>query len=256
MQLRYCFLSILSFLSFAVFSQNARKVADTALYAPTALIELFSSEGCNSCPLADDFMQEIIHITDSFNTQVYVVDYHVDIWNKGGWVDPFSDSNYTKRQRDYTIVLDRPQFYTPMAIINGYHIWPGTAKPEIGKSIQSIMSKPSKYFLRNQASVSEGGDTLWLAHTIWGNYDSCELQVALVQKEVKSKVTAGENAGKTLVHHDVVKVFKTFNVDQDKVLCCFPYPKGLDLTQYRVISFLQHKRTKHIYASDQVLFRR
>lgn len=256
MQTSFRTLFICIFIYGSLSAQPRKRQPDTALYAPTVMIELFSSEGCSSCPLADAFMKEILDITDSFNTSVYVADFHVDIWNKGGWADPFSDSLYSKRQKNYTVVLYKPQLYTPMAVINGIEIWPGTAKPEIGKTLRQVMTKPSHHFIRNQASVNEEGDQLTLAHTIWGNYDSCVLQVAIVQKEVKSAVGGGENAGKTLTHHDVVKIFRTFPVYTDKELNHIPIPKGMDLSQYRVLSYLQHQRTGEIFASDQVLFRR
>jgi hypothetical protein len=77
-----------------IFTPNGQE----KMYQNNVLIELYSSEGCSSCPIADAFMQEVIHLSDSTMSPVYVIDYHVDYWNKSGWVDPFSDSLYTKKQ--------------------------------------------------------------------------------------------------------------------------------------------------------------
>jgi hypothetical protein len=107
------------------------------MYQNNVLIELFSSEGCSSCPIADAFMQEVIHLSDSTTSPVYVIDYHVDYWNKSGWVDPFSDSLYTKKQMNYALKKAEKNLYTPMAFVNGGNAHAGADKK--GISVETIL---------------------------------------------------------------------------------------------------------------------
>src|SRR6187431_3200043 len=88
--------------------------AQTQLVVPTVLVELFSSEGCSSCPQADQFLQEILTIADSAQAPVFGLDYHVDIWNKSGWVDQFSDTSFSRRQREYMVKNQQYALFTPM----------------------------------------------------------------------------------------------------------------------------------------------
>jgi hypothetical protein len=96
--IKIIFTLIFSHCAFNSFSQRA---LDTNQFQPSILIENFTSEGCSSCPEGDKFMGELIHLSDSTNNPVYIIDFHVDIWNRSGWVDPLSDSVYSARQRTY-----------------------------------------------------------------------------------------------------------------------------------------------------------
>src|SRR6478752_1769381 len=97
--------SIISIILFVVLAgkQLQAQEAQSQLVVPTVLIELFSSEGCSSCPMADNFLQELLTIADSVQAPVFGLDYHVDIWNKSGWVDQFSDTSFSRRQREYMV---------------------------------------------------------------------------------------------------------------------------------------------------------
>ncbi len=228
--------------------------ADTPKYQPSVLIEHFSSEGCSSCPEGDKFMAELIHISDSSNTPVHIIDFHVDIWNKSGWIDPYSDSLYTNRQKKYLEKKNLADLYTPMAVCNGKEIWPGMAKKEIGKFIGASIIKPSAYYLGTKAQKVPNEDSLEIGYSLWGNGDSCFINVALVQQEMKSLITSGDNANKTLVHHNVVKFFYTRPLNGNRNSIKVAIPDGIDLTKYRLITYLQHQRTWEVMASDQLFF--
>src|ERR1700735_4704349 len=93
---------------------NKREVKPRALEADTkgfAVLELFTSEGCSSCPPADELMAEIQK--EAKGKAVYILAYHVDYWNNQGWKDSFSSAAYSKRQVQYGDWLNQPQIYTP-----------------------------------------------------------------------------------------------------------------------------------------------
>src|SRR5580765_4213272 len=102
--------------SFSCYSSN--KKTDTGIAAGNgfAVIELFTSEGCSSCPPADEAM---IDIENEFKKNVYVIGYHVDYWNYLGWKDIFSNAGWTDRQKAYAQELKLNNIYTPQVVING-----------------------------------------------------------------------------------------------------------------------------------------
>lgn len=80
-----------------------------------AVVELFTSEGCSSCPPADKLLRTI----QAESKDVYVLSYHVDYWDRLGWKDPFSQAAFTERQRDYAQQFNLESIYTPQVVING-----------------------------------------------------------------------------------------------------------------------------------------
>jgi hypothetical protein len=229
---------------------------DTAntLYEKTILIELFSSEGCSSCPLADEFMEDLLYYTDSTGLPLYIIDFHVDVWNRSGWVDPFSDSLYSQRQLTYMKKKNWLSLYTPMAVLNGQEQYPGNAKKEIGKYIQKNLYEPSKHYVRMNLRPAPEKDSVIVSYQIWGKTDSLLLNVAFVQNKVSNNVTAGENKGKILRHHNVVRQFATVPVKGQTGEFKMYLNPNLILTNFRYISYLQHVRTWEVLASDQIKF--
>ena len=243
-----CFIILSSNISFGQGSNN---------YQPSVLVELFSSEGCSSCPYADAFLKELIDISDSSKTPVYVIDYHVVIWNKSGWVDPFSDSLYSLRHQEYLFKKKLGAMYTPMVFVNGGDKeFAGGDKKGIGMAIQKNLSNPSKHYMRTGVTGIENEDSLMVAYQFWGPGDSLELRVAFVQREINSQVKGGENSGLILHHHNVVRGLFTHDLkgSRDGVFK-IPANRDLNLYNYRLVLFLQHKRTWQVMAADQLTFK-
>src|ERR1700709_1958776 len=82
-----------------------------------AVVELFTSEGCSSCPAADDVVAKVQN--ENNDKPVYILAYHVDYWNRLGWKDVFSDAAYSKRQNQYAAWLNLESIYTPQVVVNG-----------------------------------------------------------------------------------------------------------------------------------------
>ncbi|MFN4082668.1 MAG: DUF1223 domain-containing protein [Bacteroidia bacterium] len=237
---------------FAVLFIRAQK---EELYQNSILIELFTSEGCGSCPIADEFMDDLLYYADSTKMPIYVIDFHVDIWNKSGWVDPFSDSNHTNRLKSYLKRKEWVHMYTPMAILNGREQHAGHARKEIGKFIQKELYEPSKHFLRIRLQPIEGEtDSVLVSYTVWGPSDSLTLNVALLQKKINSQVTAGENKDKILHHNNVVRQFKSVPITGKTGSLKMYLNPNLILTNFRFLAYIQHQRTWDVYATDQINF--
>jgi hypothetical protein len=223
---------------------------------PTVLIELFSSEGCSSCPMADQFLQELLVIADSVQAPVFCLDYHVDIWNKSGWVDRFSDTSFSRRQREYMVKNKQQALFTPMIFVNGGGALPGNAKKEVSKAINEHMKKRPVASLVTKAGYIPETNTMILEYEIAGNIDSCSLQLVLAYKKMESKVTAGENAGQTLVHHHTAKQWEEIPLNgKSSGKVKIQLPAGEPLSNFMLISFVQHQPTWQVYSTDQLMFR-
>jgi hypothetical protein len=225
-------------------------------FAPTVLLELFSSEGCGGCPHADEFMQEIIRLADSTSSPVYVIDYHVDIWNRSGWVDPHSDSMYTKRQAEYMKKVGQQALFTPMLFINGKLGLPAGAKNEVGQAIYGELSKYGEGQLTLNAALTRSGDAINISYNTNTLHDSLQLVLVITERVVNTKVTGGENAGKTLSHHNVARIIKTIEISEPAGYTQLPIPADPELTKYSLVGMLQNKNTWEVYATDELLFRR
>jgi hypothetical protein len=233
------------------FGQLLKQPASKA-FMPVVLIENFSSEGCSSCPDADKFLGELIRVADSAEQPVYVIDFHVDVWNRSGWVDKYSDTLNTIRQINYIGKMKDIPMYTPQSFLNGILSVPGSDKKSIASFIKQSLAMPRANFLKINA-YQTNKDTIIIEYEIFGNTDSLLINFALVENDIYTKVTAGENAGKLLHHHNVVRAFKTEKVKVNKGTAFMLVPKGFSLKQSRVTSYIQHERTWFVTGADQLV---
>ena len=91
----------------------------SASFQPVAVIELFTSQGCSSCPSADQLLSQTINEAKKDGRKIFALSFHVDYWNRLGWADPFSTNEYSQRQRAYAAQLNDNSVYTPQMIVNG-----------------------------------------------------------------------------------------------------------------------------------------
>lgn len=190
---------------------------DAANASGFAVVELFTSEGCSSCPSADDVINDIAaELKKSKNsTPVYLLAFHVDYWDRLGWKDRFADKQYTQRQRDYAKHMRLRSIYTPQTIVNGTMQFVGSDRSKTTNAIaQALTQKPSITLVTN-VEKRQASSNRWTI-TVEGATDEVWIHVAKVQSGLASKVTAGENRGRTLHHMNVVRSFKTHILKSNK----------------------------------------
>ena len=97
----------------------ARKADEQRQRTGVAVVELFTSQGCSSCPPADTALQQVERVAKERNLRVYCLSFHVDYWNRLGWNDPYSHADYSARQATYAAKKTDNNLYTPQMIVNG-----------------------------------------------------------------------------------------------------------------------------------------
>lgn len=164
------------------------------------LVELFTSEGCSSCPRADDLLAELAAEAERAGTPIACVSYHVDYWDRLGWKDPFGDAAFTARQRRYAVALGEEGLYTPQLVVDGRLAMVGSDRPRVREALTQALARPGRAEVR--ASVEPAGDgALEVALSLPGAPSTqVVLNAALVERERTSRPGRGENAGRVLRH--------------------------------------------------------
>jgi len=170
------------------------------------IVELFTSQGCYSCPPADEFLAELIED----RPDVVALEYHVDYWDDlnygsaGVWKDPFSDPAYSARQRTYNgrRLEGRRGVYTPQMIVNGHTAQVGSSKHAVIEALHQ-----ARPMLNVSARQSGTEVTISAAYDAekWDSRQKATLWFAVFDRKRETQVVNGENHGKTMRNHHVVR---------------------------------------------------
>ena len=178
------------------------------------ILELFTSQGCSSCPAADKILGELSAKAKADGKQVYALSFHVDYWNYIGWKDPYSSKEFTERQRAYAQSMNLQSIYTPQMIVNGKEEFVGSSKSQAERAIASAINSK----LLNQIKITDvekESGRIKLHYTLDKNANGESLNIALVEPEVENFVPHGENSGKRLHHNNVVRYFKVVPLQRE-----------------------------------------
>jgi hypothetical protein len=226
-------------------AQNIKKAA-----APFAVVELFTSEGCSSCPPADKVLSEVIADARKNNKLVYAFSFHVDYWNRLGWKDPYSSFLYTSRQNNYSDVIGVREVYTPQVFVNGKTAFVGSDKKRLTTELEKELKLPAKLSLILSKNSISTSDTLFIDYESSKSDKNYNISLGLVQRGIVSNVGKGENSGKTLSHDNVVRVFETLPLNNVKGIIKIPVKKFSLNSNFSVYGYVQQKQTKEILAAD------
>jgi hypothetical protein len=208
-----------------------------------AVVELFTSEGCSSCPPAEKLANEIAKDADENTKNIFVLAFHVDYWNRLGWQDRFSAPEFSKRQYWYAKNLVNNSVYTPQMIVNGQQVFVGSNRNSAHTAIQKALAN----LQQNSVTIKlKSANTHHLAYELSQIPQNLSLNIALLEKHLSSNVTAGENEGKKLYHYSVVSQFKTLDNPTQKGVFAIPTQKESKPKSQSLIVFLQHTQTLEI----------
>jgi hypothetical protein len=224
------------------------------------LVELFTSEGCSSCPPADRFLQTLDGQPIQ-GAEIIVLSEHVDYWNHIGWKDPYSASFYSQRQSAYANRFGLDSIYTPQMVVDGTSEFVGSNSGLADKAFRKALGVP-KLPVRLSSISADASNTLH-AHLETGALDAsfgsreADVYVAVALNRAESQVSAGENAGHRLAHVSVVKsLTKVGALKQGQVLAQDVQLKlgpGSDSSGLRLIAFVQEPRQGRVLGAASML---
>ena len=169
------------------------------------LVELFTSEGCSSCPPADALLRKINGVTTHTNELVVGISEHVTYWNHLGWVDPFSDEIYTQRQNDFGGRFGLDSVYTPQVVVNGETQVLGSDGAAILKAVTKN-DHPSPVVLHIDSLAASNSAKLGVTFSIDGLAGrGVDVYAVITDDAATSTVARGENSGRTLEHVSVAR---------------------------------------------------
>ncbi len=172
------------------------------------LVELFTSEGCSSCPPADTLLQRLVDTSPVAGAHIIALGEHVDYWDQQGWTDRFSSAALTNRQRIYSQAFNLDSIYTPQLVVDGRAECVGSDAAAARRAIGQALSGP--HGVVHLTIEAAHGDTVAVSVSTAdlptpGRGDRDEVVVAVTEDHLKSDVRRGENRGHVLAHAAVVR---------------------------------------------------
>jgi hypothetical protein len=179
------------------------------------LVELFTSEGCSSCPPADRLLSELERQQPVPTANIIVLEEHVDYWDRQGWHDRFSSSQFTERQNGYAPRLKFDDPYTPQMVVDGSVQLLGS-DPQKALTTITKASQASKIPLTLAAPTTDGRHIACSVSAASGsNLPKGDLYAVVVQPTASTEVKSGENGGHHLDHVNVVRSMQRIGKIQD-----------------------------------------
>jgi len=174
------------------------------------VVELFTSQGCSSCPPADELLGDL-----SKRDDVLALSFHVDYWDYIGWKDPFANPAYTQRQRDYARRFDLSYVYTPQTVIQG-------AAQEVGSHRGPILGAIERVKKREQVPVTLGhvgkDGKITVSIPARAVTEEADVLMVVIDRKHETPVKRGENGGRTLKNYNVVRAMRRIGTWEGKAL--------------------------------------
>ncbi len=174
-------------------------------FSPVVVLELFTSQGCSSCPAADALLEKVKNQNPD---RVFTLSYHVDYWNYIGWKDPFSNAQYAQKQGMYNLKLGSRSNYTPEVVVNGKAHFVGSDRSKMTEMIDRYGAERTLNEIElTRAAVNK--ESIEFAYRTKGAVKGKMLRAVLVLDQRFTKVQRGENRNRVLKNSNIVVGEKT-----------------------------------------------
>lgn len=210
-----------------------------------AVLELFTSEGCSSCPPADDILRGVVQ-----QENVFAMAFHVTYWNRLGWKDSFSQKVFDERQYDYASRFQKDGVYTPQLVVNGTAEFVGSRKSQTENAIKKALATPARAQIDLSKTLKD--NKIAIKYILSGDIVNAVLNFAVVESNFATKVMRGENEGRILKHDNVVRDFQTLDVKNTEGGYEVPSMKNWQLQNCTLIVFLQDKKTGQVLGASKI----
>jgi hypothetical protein len=240
----------------ATFTSSVPAAADPRV---PVLVELFTSEGCSSCPPADKFLTWLSQNQPVAGADVIIMEQHVDYWDDLGWHDPFSQAAITSRQKDYSFAL-HSDVYTPQLVVAGTREFVGTDGQDALKAIDAARSAADTTIQLAWTGAAAGDSRTIHIHAgqLPDKDKSAEVLVAITENHLHSEVHAGENAGRGLDHNGVTRELLKSGRVMANAAASFDSQATLKIGKnwkpenLRAVVFIQDPKTRRVLASAEI----
>jgi hypothetical protein len=219
------------------------------------VLELFTSEGCSSCPPADAFLKQLDDADRVNGVDVIAIEEHVDYWDRLGWRDPFSSHDWTERQEQYARVFRHDGPATPQFVVSGRRDFVSMSSREALQSLVDESTGAVELHLSPTGDSRRSAEFSITMPNARPEAHSAVLLLAVTERGLSSNVLRGENQGRNLVHAPVLRSLTRLHVPKAK-------PSGVtELTakialdpswkreNLRFVLFLQEQKSLHIVAA-------
>jgi hypothetical protein len=222
------------------FFPNATHAQESAAAASRlpVVVELFTSEGCSSCPPADALLAKLEAEQPFKDVEVLALEEHVDYWNNGGWTDPFSSGSFTLRQSDYAGAVPNGNPFTPQMVVDGQDQLIGSRATQATETIERAATK-KKAVVTASALPNP-------------SHDTPEVWMAITETGLHSDVKRGENAGEDLHHAAVVRKLRKIGTANASGATSYSSDQSVKLDpgwkreNVRIVVFVQQRKSKQI----------
>jgi hypothetical protein len=226
------------------------------------VVELFTSEGCSSCPPADALLAKLDEQPFSENVQLIALEEHVDYWDELGWKDPFSSRDWTSRQYIYSGVLGNRNPYTPQMVVDGTVEFVGNHPQKARLAILEAAGKakiPVTLTATDKSKAGSGNFHVQVSKIEGpGKHDAAEVWLAITETGLHSEVKRGENAGEDLHHAAVVRSMRKIGEAKAGSESSFVGDASVPIQQdwkrenLRAVVFVQEKKSRRIIGASEI----
>ena len=226
------------------------------------IVELFTSQGCSSCPPADEVLLTLQTLQPVEGAEIIALSEHVDYWNRLGWADPFSSPIFSERQNRYARALGTNRIYTPQMVVDGQTEFIGSRAQAARQAVARAASVPKGRVVVVVGSPSPKGETVTLhlrgeqIPRVTPN-DSAELWLAITEDGLTTEVRRGENAHRRLRHTAVVRQLQRLRDLPEIASGLFVEDTRVRLSpdwqrnKLRAVAFVQERTSGRILAAGQ-----
>jgi hypothetical protein len=237
-------------------SDPGRSAPIPSAIAGPVLLELFTSEGCSSCPPAEAFLKQLDDTGLVDQVEVIAIEEHVDYWNRLGWTDPFSFRDWTERQERYARSFGRDGVYTPQLVVNGREEAVGSARRDARQKIVDASRIPGARMRLAIGDLTPQSAALSVKiENAPFHATHAELWVAVAERGLSSNVLGGENQGRNLSHAAVLRSLTRLGAQstgsslQAETKVTVRLDPAWKRENLRFVVFLQEAKTLHIFGA-------
>ena len=228
---------------------------------PVVVAELFTSEGCSSCPPADDLLRQLAERTAPDGIDVIALGQHVDYWDRLGWRDPFSSPEFSRRQSEYDAAVFRTNgIYTPQLVVDGALQAVGSDAGSIRRALGRAAREPKAAVALTAGAVQSGLLQIDLRLDLPGALTPrgpLDVVVAVTEDGLVTRVQRGENGGRTLRHAAVVRSLTTIGTlpageRSWSGPAVIPVKAEWQASRLRIVGFIQEREGRRILGAAAV----